>query len=85
MTCPRIDQAGLIPTHECVIKTGLILHDAVVDLVVTTLPILPHDDRIGQEGTGHADKVGIPPLQHPLGYGGRVDAVGSAWGAETEL
>ena len=34
VTCPRNDQAGRIPTHKCVINTGLIARYAGVDLML---------------------------------------------------
>ena len=72
-----IDQAGSSSTQKLMIETGLIACNSGVDIVVPTLPPLPHDVRIVQEGTGCADQAGVPPLQHLLVYGGIVDEVGS--------
>ena len=63
VTCPSIEQAGRSPTHEFVIKTGLIAHDERVDLVILENPVVT--GRPGQKNL-NIELVGYSGLTRAL-------------------
>jgi hypothetical protein len=76
MARARVDQAGDRPALERVVQARLVARDAGVDPVRPARSRLRHEERIGQQRSGHADHVRRTLGQHLLGHVRGVDPVG---------